>query len=86
MELDWPEINRIIEENSNGLTIRLGTTSMLGIEKIKFLLDEVDRFPDNQKTVVDSAKLLQNHLSDKYSLMSAKSIHILMQRFCFSNK
>ncbi|EKN69028.1 hypothetical protein P9E76_14175 [Schinkia azotoformans] len=88
MEIDWDEVNKIIEERSseNSDIVKPNEMSSEDLRKISFLIKEVNRFPDNQKTVGESGALFMKHLCEKYSKLSPESIGRLVHTFCFMNR
>ncbi|OCA88009.1 hypothetical protein A8F94_09285 [Bacillus sp. FJAT-27225] len=88
MEIDWEEVNLIIQEWSSKWSFMKKPNDMPleDFEKIRFLIDEIYSFPDNQKSLLESAALFEKHLNGTYSRLSPKSINWLVDRFCFSNR
>lgn len=88
MELNWDEINLIIKEKSSKSSYMVKPEEMEpeNLAIVQFLINEVYRFPDRQKTVTDSGTLLRKYLTEKYSELDAESIKRLVQRFCFINR
>ncbi|MDD2782229.1 hypothetical protein [Sulfuricurvum sp.] len=87
-KINWDEINIIIQERSSKQSYMLQPNEMspIDLEKIGFLISEINEFPDNQKKVSESGTLFEKYLSDKYCELSPKSIDRLVHRFCFLNK
>ncbi|WP_156319740.1 hypothetical protein [Bacillus sp. FJAT-18017] len=81
-EIDWDEVNVIIQK-SRGKSSEMSPENFT---KISFLIDEIESFPDNQKSVVESGALFRKHLNEKYDKLSPKSIYWLVDRFCFLNR
>ena len=90
MEMDWNEINLIIQERSSkgswSYMIQPAEMNKEDLETIGFLIAEVGSFPDNQKTVAESAAIFRKYLSDKYWRLSPESINRLVDRFCWLNR
>lgn len=88
MEIDWDEINVIIEKRSSKHSYMIQPNEMSSddVKKIRFLIWEINSFPDNQKTVSESGELFRKHLSEKYGKLSPKNIDRLVDRFCFLNR
>ncbi|WP_155922193.1 hypothetical protein [Bacillus sp. EB01] len=88
MEIDWDEVNSIIQKWSGKWAFMKKPTEMPfeDFAKISFLIDEINSFPDNQKSVVESGALFRKHLNEKYDKLSPKSIYWLVDRFCFLNR
>ena len=87
-EIEWDEINLIIQERSSKQSYMVIPHEMdpKDLEKISFLTDEINAFPDNQKTVAESGAFFEKYLSDKYSKLSPENISKLVHRFCFLNR
>ncbi len=87
-KINWDEINLIIQERSSKQSYMIipNDMSTIDLEKIGFLISEINQFPDNQKKVSDSGALFKKYLSDKYCELSLKSIDRLVHSFCFLNK
>ncbi|GFZ93739.1 hypothetical protein GCM10008018_45160 [Paenibacillus marchantiophytorum] len=88
IEINWNEINLILQERSSKASYMVQPNEMNNEDysKIVFLLNEIDRFPDNQKTVAESGANLNKYLSEKYRDLSTDSINRLVTRFCFVNR
>lgn len=85
MVIDWDEVNLIIQERSSKRSYMIipNEMSLEDLAKISFLVAEINSFPDNQKSVVESGALFRKHLSEKYGKLSPDSIDRLVYRFCF---
>jgi len=88
MELNWDEINLIIKEKSSKSSYMVKPEEMEpeNLAVIQFLINEVYRFPDKQKTVTDSGAQLRKYLTGKYNELDGESIERLVHRFCFLNR
>lgn len=86
--IDWDEINLIIMERSSkhSYMILPKEMSSVDLEKIQFLISEVNEFSDNQNSVVEEGENFRKYLSDKYLELSPQSIDKLFHRYCFLNK
>jgi len=86
--IDWDEINSIIMDRSSKQSYMVipNEMNLKELEKIRFLLSEINRFPDSQKTVSESSAIFREYLSDKYCKLSTENVDRLVHRFCYLNK
>jgi len=86
MERNWETINSIIENKCSGYIDGFRKLSDSEARTVEFLQDEINKFPDNKKTVSESAALFRSHLSKKYHDLSDDSIDNLSMIFCWLNR
>lgn len=86
---DWNEINWYFKNCKllqRSYYPKLEKLSHQSNEKIRNIMNDVTRFPDNQATVTESSTLLRKYLKEKYDGLSNESIESLCGLFCYSNR